>query len=63
LSYQIQCPTIEFGDLERLNGLSNTLVLVSIYDPESTIRFAIESRVGSSCKVLSLLEPFSMQDN
>lgn len=63
LSYRIQYPTIEFGDLERLNGLSNALVLVSIYDPENTIRFAIESRVGSSCKVLSLLEPFSMQDN
>lgn len=62
-SYQTQYPAIEFCDIERLNRLNNTLILISIYDPEHTIRHDIESRVEPSCKVLNLLEPFTIQEN
>jgi glycosyltransferase involved in cell wall biosynthesis len=60
--YKTQNSTIEFYGIDYLNELSNALILVSIYDPDCTIRSSIENRVKSNCKVLSLFESFTVQE-
>lgn len=55
-SYQDEYPSVNFLGLQHLEGLSNSLIIITILDPDQSVRKAIESWVHRDTKILSLLE-------